>query len=107
MYFKTIDDLNAKSLAPGVDIKSLSGEKMTMVIFSIAEGSVIPEHAHPHEQIGRVLKGSFSLTIGGEEKIVKENDFWCIPADVPHKGKCLEGPAEMLEVFAPPREDYA
>ncbi len=107
MYFKTIKDLSAKSLATGVDIKSLSGEKMTMVIFYIAEGSNIPEHAHPNEQIGTVLKGSLALTIGDEEKIVKENDFWCIPADVPHKGECLDGPAEVLEVFAPLREDYA
>jgi len=107
MYFKTIDELNAKSLAPGVDIKSLSGEKMTMVIFSIAEGSIIPEHAHPHEQIGTVIKGTLSLTIGDEKKVVKQNDFWCIPSDVVHKGRCLEGPAEILEVFSPPREDYS
>ena len=106
MYFNAIDELTAKSLAPGVDIKSLSGEKMTLVIFSIAEGSIIPEHAHPNEQIGTVLKGSLSLTIGDEEKIVRAGDFWCIPADVPHKGQCLEGPAEVLEVFSPPREDY-
>jgi quercetin dioxygenase-like cupin family protein len=106
MYFKTIDELTAKSLAPGVDINSLSGEKMTMVIFSIAEGSIIPEHAHPNEQIGMILKGSLSLTVGDEEKIVKKGDFWCIPPDVPHKGHCLEGPAEVLEVFAPPRADY-
>ncbi len=106
MYFTTKDELTAKSLAPGVDIKSLSGEKMTMVVFSIAEGSIIPEHAHPNEQIGTVLKGSLSLVIGDEEKIVRSGDFWCIPADVPHKGQCLEGPAEVLEVFSPPREDY-
>jgi len=107
MYFKTTDELTAKALAPGVDIKSISGEKMTMVVFSIAEGSIIPEHAHPNEQIGTILKGSLSLTIGTEERIVKKGDCWCIPADVPHKGQCLDGPAEVLEVFSPPREDYS
>jgi len=106
MLFRTIEDLKSKSLAPGVDIKSLSGEKMTMVIFSLAEGSLIAEHNHPNEQIGTVLKGSLSLIIGKEEKVVKKGDFWCIPADVPHKGRCLEGPAQVLEVFSPPREDY-
>jgi len=70
-------------------------------------GSIIPEHAHPNEQIGTVLKGALTLIVGGEEKIVRENDFWCIPADVTHKGKCIEGPAEVLEFFSPPRADYA
>jgi len=107
MFFKTTEDLKTKSLAPGVDIKALSGEKMTMVIFSLAEGSIIPEHDHPNEQIGTILKGSLSLIIGEEEKIVNKGDFWCIPANIPHKGRCLEGPAEVLEVFSPIREDYS
>ena len=107
MYHCTIDDFKAKSLAPGVEIKSLTGEKMSMVIFNLAPGADVPEHAHPHEQIGTVLKGSLELTIGDEKKVVKPGDAWCIPSDVVHSGHCLDEGAELVEFFSSPREDYA
>ena len=62
MYHCNIDDFTCKSLAPGVEIKALTGEKMSMVVFSIAPGADIPEHSHPHEQMGTVLKGSMELS---------------------------------------------
>jgi quercetin dioxygenase-like cupin family protein len=107
MYHCTFDEFKAKSLTAGVDIKSLTGEKMSMVIFNIAPGSDIPEHAHPHEQMGTVLKGALELTIGEEKKVVRPGDAWRIPSDVVHSGHCLDEAAEVLEFFAPPREDYS
>jgi len=107
MYHHTIEDLKSKSLAPGVDIKSLTGEKMSMVFFYIAADATIPEHSHPHEQIGTVLKGALELIIGDEKKVVNPGDVWCIPSDVVHKGKSLGEPTEVLEFFSPVREDYA
>ena len=107
MYHHTIESLTANSLAPGVDIKALTGDKMSMVVFYISPEADIPEHSHPHEQIGTVLKGSLELIIGDEKKVVKPGDAWCIPSDVVHRGRCLEEAAEVLECFSPPREDYA
>ena len=106
MYHHTINDFKGKFLAPGVDIKSLTGEKMSMVIFHIAAGADVPEHSHPHEQMGTVLKGSLELTIGDEKKVVRPGDAWCVPPDVVHRGRCLDEAAEVLEFFSPPREDY-
>ena len=106
MYHHTIKDLKTKSLAPGVDIQALTGEKMSMVFFYIGAGATVPEHSHPHEQMGTILKGSLELTIGEETKVVKQGDVWSIPPDVVHKGKGLDEPAEVLEFFSPVREDY-
>ena len=107
MPFSSFKKLKVKQLSEGVELRAASGEKMTLTLFSLSEGSSIPEHSHPHEQVGTVLKGSLELIIGHEKKIVTAGDFWVIPSDVPHKGRCLEGPAEVLEVFSPVREDYA
>jgi len=107
MYHHTIEDFKEISLAPGVDIKSLTGEKMSMVIFYIAPGSDIPEHSHPHEQMGTVLKGALELTIGDEKKVVRPGDAWRIPSDVAHSGHSLDEGAEVLEFFSPVREDYS
>ena len=107
MPFSSFENLKSKQLAEGVAIKAVSGDKMTLTFFSVSEGSSIPEHSHPHEQIGTILKGSMELVIGDEQKVVASGDLWVIPSDVVHKGRCLKGPAEILEIFSPVREDYA
>ena len=107
MPFSSFNKITAKQLAEGVDLRAISGDKMTLTLFSLSEGVAIPEHSHPHEQIGTVLSGSMELIIGEEKKIVTKGDLWWIPSNVTHRGKCVEGPAEVLEVFSPVREDYA
>ena len=105
MSYYTITDCETKSPAEGVEIRVVPGDKMTLVFFNLAPGAVIPEHSHPHEQIGTILKGSLELYIGKDKKIVKPGQAWVIPSDMPHRGKNLEAPAEIIEVFSPPRED--
>ena len=107
MPFSNVEDLAVKQLAQGVELRAISGEKMTMTLFNLSEGAAIPEHSHPHEQIGTVLSGSMELVIGEEKRILAKGDLWVIPSGVAHKGRCLEGPAEVLEFFSPVREDYA
>jgi quercetin dioxygenase-like cupin family protein len=107
MPFSSFKRIKVKQLAEGVELRAVSGEKMTMALFSLSEGSAIPEHSHPHEQIGTLLSGSMELIIGDEKKVITKGDLWVIPPNVMHRGKCLEGPAEALEVFSPLRKDYA
>ena len=65
-YF--IKDIPPRKPAEGVELRSIHGERMTVGFFTIAQGSGIPEHAHPHEQIGMVLKGRLQLKIAGEKR---------------------------------------
>ena len=106
MLFYDLSRIKSKTLAEGVKIKAVPGEKMTMTIFYLSPGAGVPEHAHPHEQIGTVLKGSMEFIIGEERKIVKKGDAWSIPANMLHKGRCLHEETELIEVFSPPREAY-
>lgn len=107
MPFFNLKELTSRELAPGVEVKACSGEKMTITLFSMAPGAAVPKHAHPHEQIGTVLKGTMELIIGEEKKVVSEGDIWLIPPNVSHEGHALNEPCEVLEFFSPPREDYA
>jgi len=83
----------------------ITGEKMMFVFFNLAPGSVVPEHSHPHNQIGTVLKGSVELNIAGKKKFVTAGWAYHIPVDVVHSGKTQDEPTEVIEVFAPVRED--
>jgi hypothetical protein len=46
------------------------------------------------------------LMIGAEKHTVTSGGAYHIPSGVVHSGQCLEGPAEVIEIFAPVREDW-
>jgi len=104
--FYSIKDLKVKKPGSGVEMRAAHGDRMTMAFFSLAPGALIPEHAHPHEQMGTVLSGAIELIVDGEKRVVEKGGAYHIPSDVVHSGRCLDGPAEVLEVFSPPREDF-
>jgi quercetin dioxygenase-like cupin family protein len=105
MNFFQIKGIPATDLAEGVSIRLVPADRMSLVFFYLSPGARIPEHAHFHEQMGMVLKGSILLTIGDEEKIVLPGIVYRVPPDVLHGGRCLEEGAEVIEVFSPPRKD--
>jgi quercetin dioxygenase-like cupin family protein len=106
MGYYSLQDLPLKKPAEGVELRILHGERMTVAFFTLAAGSGVPEHTHDHEQIGTVLSGEMELTIGGEKRVVTSGQAYHIPSQVPHAGACLKGPAEVIEIFAPVREDW-
>lgn len=105
MSFYDVSEIEPKELAEGVKIRVIPGERMTMVVFSLKNGAPIPEHSHPHEQMGMMMAGKVKLIIDGKEQIVQSGSAWHIPSNVVHSGECLENDTVVLEVFSPPRED--
>lgn len=109
-YF--IDPDNAPSLTqmPGLETRILTGMdggQMMMALNATLPGHTVPMHSHPHEQIGMVYAGRARLTIGDQERIVEQGDFYCIPANVPHGDTCLgDEPFVMLDIFYPVRDDF-
>ena len=58
-------------------------------------------HVHvTHDEIGYVLKGSGSVTVGGVTRPVKPGDVWIIPANTPHGGEFGDAP-EVLFISSP------
>ena len=105
-YFFDPSEIERRELAPGLSLRTMSGDKVMMSLVEIAPGSVLPEHSHPHEQAGLVLQGEFDFTIGGETKRVKQGDAYIIPGDVPHSLVGSDGWSLALDIFSPPREEY-
>lgn len=90
----------------GVDMSVLVGGAMMLGVVTLAPGAVVPMHDHPNEQIGYVLEGVITLTIGGETRDLPAGASYLIPGDTPHEGASAEG-CVVLDVFSPPRADYA
>ncbi len=90
---------------PGVRMFTTQAEKMTLSVVDLEPHAVIPEHSHPHEQIGFMVEGEFEFIIGGESHWVTRGQIWRIPGGVPHKVVAGERPARAIDVFYPVRDD--
>ncbi len=91
---------------PGVEICTTPGRAMMLSVVTFEPGSVVPDHAHPHEQMGIMISGRAEFTVGGETRILGPGDIWRIPGGVVHRVRALDGPAVALDVFHPIRDDY-
>lgn len=104
-----IDLASVPTLAPlpGCRMRTPFGEHLMLSYLEMDEGAEVPLHHHPHEQGGILLSGRLQLTIGEETRIVKPGAMFLIPPNVPHRAVAVNGPATVLDVFSPIREDYA
>ena len=104
--FARHSDSGYKPVLPGISQKTLIyGDKTLMAEFLLQAGSQLPEHAHPYEQTGYLVRGHIQFKIGATVQDVRPGDSWCIPVNVPH-GAQIVADSTAIEVFAPRRDDY-
>lgn len=90
---------------PGVFAKVITGEKMQMALEKLDYGNT-SNHSHSNEQVGYVLKGEVEITIADETQKCGPGIAYYIPSNIPHGYKVLsKDGAELLECFAPPKEE--
>lgn len=104
--FVRFDDVRAFDLAPGVTGRPLFGEGAMLNLIEFEPGAVVPEHSHPHEQLGICLSGTQVLVVEGEEHPIGPMQGYVLPGGVVHSAYCGPEGATVLDVFQPVREDY-
>jgi quercetin dioxygenase-like cupin family protein len=105
-YFISAGSGSMHEIFPGVEIRTTAGKGLMLSVVKLEPGSVVREHAHPHEQMGYLLEGRLEFTIGGVTRLLGPGDMWRIPGGVVHSVRALDHPAVALDVFHPIREDY-
>ena len=104
------DDLHTivpQRIWTGIVGRSVHGAEATLSALVLEAGNVVPEHAHANEQIGMLLGGSVTFSIGDEPRELRPGATWVIPAHVPHSVVVGPDGAAIVEVFSPPRTDWA
>jgi quercetin dioxygenase-like cupin family protein len=91
----------------GVLGRAVEGAQITMAVVELDANSVVPEHRHANEQLGVVLQGSLTFTIGAETRTLGPGDTYVIPGDVPHDVVAGPGGAVVVDVFSPVRADWS
>jgi quercetin dioxygenase-like cupin family protein len=75
--------------------------KMSSVFVFQGNPGPFRRHVHTtHDEIGYVLAGSGSVTVGGVTRPVKPGDVWIIPANTPHSGEFGDAP-QVLFISSP------
>lgn len=105
MNVVSTDDAEAVEAVPDVHLSQLAaGEQTSVQFFDIRPGARVPEHSHPHEQAGFVVRGSGVFVVDGEEIPVEAGDSYVVPGDEPHAVENRgDEPLEGVDVFSPPR----
>src|SRR5687767_5774947 len=90
-YFVEAGDGSKHRIFPGVDICTNAGRAMMLSLVTFEPGAVVPDHAHPHEQMGLMISGRAEFTVGGVTKVLGPGDIWKIPGGVVHRVRALDG----------------
>jgi quercetin dioxygenase-like cupin family protein len=96
----------ARQLGEGLSTRVFPGEQAMLSLVTIEPNAQGSTHSHPEEQWGVLLEGEGVRSQGGEEVPVKSGDFWRTPGGVAHSFRAGPSGAKVLDVFAPPREEY-
>ena len=104
--FDNVDQLRPYQIWTGAVARAVHGDRITFAVVDVAASQDVPEHRHPNEQLGLVLKGSITMVIDGESRRLGVGDTYVIPGDVPHSASTGPEGATVIDVFTPVREDW-
>jgi quercetin dioxygenase-like cupin family protein len=93
-------------MIPGLFRRTLGETSRTQVVeVRVQAGVMLPQHSHPHDQVGYVVSGEIEITIAGVPHLCKPGDSWAIPGNVDHSA-FFPVESVVIDCFSPPREDY-
>ena len=104
--FYQVDAIRDVPLLEGISARFITGSRIMFSFVRLAPGAVMPDHNHPHEQLGYVLEGSMVLDLAGDERTLQSGEAYAIPGGVTHRAVGGPNGCLVLDAFNPPREEY-
>lgn len=102
MNFTQVSALPEKEIFPGISARVIRTEQLTIAYVTIKAGTLLPEHAHPQEQVCNVLQGQLEMTIEGESRVLEPGITATIAPNKRHSGRALSD-CLVLDIFHPHR----
>jgi len=107
MTMRNLESIERREIWDGVTARMVEGERMTLAIVEIAPGKRVPEHRHDNEQIGFVIEGTVTFTVGDETRTLGPGGSWRILSNVAHHVEVGPNGAIVAEAYAPIRADWS
>jgi len=101
--FESLRNIRPHAIREGITARAVEGERMTIAVVDLEPDVVLPEHRHENEQLGFVIAGMITMTIGGHKRELHPGDIYSMPSNVPHDAKAGPEGCTVADVFAPVR----
>ena len=105
-FLGDVDSVAWQRIWDGIAVRAVHGDELTLALVELDPGVHLPEHMHANEQMGIVIEGSITFTVGGETRELGPGGTWRIPGDMPHSADVGPEGAVVVDVFAPVRDDW-
>jgi quercetin dioxygenase-like cupin family protein len=99
------ENLPCFHMAPTVENRIVSGDKLTINFAKLAPNSTFPMHTHEHEQLTIVMEGAVDWVIDGKVYHVEKGDVYRQPSHSFHGGYVCEEGCTLIDIFSPNRPD--
>jgi quercetin dioxygenase-like cupin family protein len=104
--FGAIPELRPYKIWKGATARAVHGQRLTMAVVDVDPDQDVPEHSHDNEQLGFVLRGHITMTIGGRSRTLSVGETYSIPPNTPHSAATGPDGATVVDIFAPIRSDW-
>lgn len=104
--FDHLPEIGPQQIWDSVAVRAVHGDRISMGVIELDPGAIVPEHSHANEQLGIVLSGTLTFRVGGETRELGPGGTWRILSNDPHEARAGPDGAVVLDVFAPPRDDW-
>jgi len=107
--FFNLKDLSGgihRVLAEGVETRIFPGDQAMLSVVTLGPNKAGSIHSHPEEQWGILLEGTGIRIQDGVEHPISAGSFWMTPGGVEHGMVAGPDGLKVLDIFAPPREEY-
>jgi quercetin dioxygenase-like cupin family protein len=105
MSLVKLEEMPALDIADGVKMQVVTAGTVSVAHVKIKKGSLVPEHAHYHEQVVNVIEGELELTVDGVAHSLVPGKVMVLEPNVPHSG-LAKTDVHVIDVFHPVREDF-
>ena len=93
-------------IGDGIERQMIWGERLMICRLRFQPRVVTAVHAHPHEQITLVERGTVVFTIDGQTRTARAGDILHFPSHAAHGAAILDEEAVLIDIFSPIRDEF-
>lgn len=102
------DDIPHEVARPGITRKAYASDEVMIVWNTVEKGLEVRPHAHDDfDQLVFILEGAADYYVSGVAHPMGPRDVMLVPRGAEHYIEVTDGPCVNIDVFVPPRADYA
>jgi unsaturated pyranuronate lyase len=93
-------------IGEGIERQMIWGERLMICRLTFKPHVVTLVHAHPHEQITLVERGTLVFTIDGQARTASAGDVLHFPSHLEHGATILDEEVVLIDIFSPIRDEF-